>query len=243
MSTTGWGTPTAHPVLTATQSIRAALKDVADAQPTFMSTDDLATALGEVTAAKAQLAELECRLLAAGDGVAERDGARDIGAWLAHRFRADRRAARADQRLAEALDCRFALVAAGLREGAVNTDQARVIITSLEDLPADLDQSLVASAEETLVGYAAEFGPADLRRLGRRILDVIAPEVADAELAKKLEREEARARVRVSVRQKRLGDGLTRTTIIHADAEAERLKTYLEAFTSPRTSNIDSPAD
>ncbi len=99
-----------------------------------------------------------------------------------------------------------------------------MIVTSLEDLPADLDQSLVASAEETLVGYAAEFGPADLRRLGQRILDVIAPDVADAELAKKLEREEARARIRASVRQKRLGDGLTRTTIIHADAEAERLR-------------------
>ncbi len=192
MSTTGWGTPTAHPVQAAASVIRAALKDVADVQATFMSPDQLATALAEVTAAKAQLAELECRLLAAGEPLAYRDGARDIGTWVAHRLRTDQRGARADQRLAQALDRRWGRLATGMRDGEVNPDQARVIAAALEDLPADLDPGLVASAEERLVGYAQDFGPEELRRLGRRILEVIAPEIAETELAKALEREEQR---------------------------------------------------
>ncbi len=186
------------------------------------------------------MAELEYRLLAAGEPLAERDGHRDIGTWISHRLRTDSRAARADQRLAQALDRRWGRLAAGMREGEVNPDQARVIAAALEDLPADLDPGLVASAEERLVGYAAEFGPEELRRLGRRILEVIAPEIAEAELAKALEREEQRARETASVRQKRLGDGRTRTTITGPDAEADRLKTYLEAFTSPRTGSEDT---
>ena len=92
----------------------------------------------------------------------------------------------------------------------------------------------MGKAETQLVEYAAEFGPGGLRRLGRHILDLVAPEIAEAEAAKLLQAEEQTARAKTSLRTKRLGDGVSRTTIVHPDADADRLLTYLDAFTSPR---------
>ena len=74
----------------------------------------------------------------------------------------------------------------------------------------------------------------ELRRLGRHLLEVVAPEIAEAEEAKRLEDEEQRAREKTSLRSKLIGDGLARTTIAHPVLDRDRLLTYLEAFTSPR---------
>jgi hypothetical protein len=52
---------------------------------------------------------------------------------------------------------------------------------------------LTAAAEKTLLRFAGEFAPAPLRRLGVRILDHVAPEVADRLDAIALERAERRA--------------------------------------------------
>jgi hypothetical protein len=57
-----------HPIITAVSDVRSALKVVADANPTFMATEEKAVALRELVAAEAQLAELRLRVLAsAGD--------------------------------------------------------------------------------------------------------------------------------------------------------------------------------
>ena len=61
-----------HPILAAASDIRASLKAVADANPTFMSTDDKATALVELVRAEGQLAELRLRILADAGDLAER---------------------------------------------------------------------------------------------------------------------------------------------------------------------------
>ncbi len=173
-----------HPLLACLAHLHDGLKTVRDVQPVFLTTAEKAEALRQLVTVGSELAELRMRTIAAAGDVAEDHGARDVAAWLAHETRTDVRGARVEQHLATALDSRWTRVAAGLADGAVNPDQARVIVTALEDLPTDLDPALIGSAEETLVGYAAEFGPADLRRLGQRILDVIAPEIADAELGK-----------------------------------------------------------
>ena len=53
---------------------------------------------------------------------------------------------------------------------------------------------LAAAAEAALLDFAADFAPGPLRRLGARILDHVAPDVADRLDAIALEREERRAR-------------------------------------------------
>ncbi|MBM9460181.1 DUF222 domain-containing protein [Nocardioides sp. zg-536] len=198
-----------------------------------MATSDKETALVELTHIEAQVAELRLRLLASADDVAAMHGARDAGAWIAHTTHTDPQTARADWRLAKALETRT-VVAAGMRDGHVSAAQARVITLGLDELPTELAPETVAGAEVTLVGYCDEFGPKDLRRLARRILDVVAPEVADAEEGKKLQDEERHARERATLSLRDLGDGRTRLSGVLPTTVANRLRTYLDAYTSPR---------
>ena len=69
-----------------------------------------------------------------------------------------------------------------------------MIVTAVENLPADLDPALVEQAETHLVAEAAHHDPRALRILGSRLLEVIDPDTADAHEAKLLEREEAAGR-------------------------------------------------
>ncbi|MCL2543114.1 MAG: HNH endonuclease, partial [Nocardioidaceae bacterium] len=140
----------------------------------------------------------------------------------------------ADLELANAIDTKYLKVCGGMRAGSVNTEQARVVVAALDALPADLDPEVLARAEAELVELAARFDPAELRRIGRKILEVVAPDVAEDEEAKALEREEQRARETCSFRFKAQGDGTTRITGLIPDGEANRLETYLNAYTSPR---------
>ncbi|WP_408898897.1 DUF222 domain-containing protein [Nocardioides sp. R1-1] len=89
--------------------------------------------------------------------------------------------------------------------------------------------------------YAAAHPPRELRRLGRRILEVVAPEVAEAEEGRRLADEERRAREKASLRLRDLGDGRTRIWGTLPTPVAERLEHYLQAFTSPRHRGHDSP--
>ncbi|WP_182525573.1 HNH endonuclease signature motif containing protein [Nocardioides dongkuii] len=226
-------TPDTHPVLGFVAATREALKDVADANPVFMTTGQKAQALVELTALESQVAELRLRVTAA-DDVAEETGTRDVAAWVAHRTRQDTAASRADARLATALDREHPHLAAGLREGSVSLAQARVIAHALAELPADLGAELRARAEEALVGYAAHHAPGDLRRLGRRILACVDPDAADEHEARLLEDAERTARERTKLSLRRRGDGTTRISGLLPDAAAHRLATYLESFTNPR---------
>ncbi|MFJ2759582.1 DUF222 domain-containing protein [Nocardioides sp. NPDC087217] len=223
-----------HPVLGAVVAVTASLARVSEACPVFMATGQKATALLEIARAKAQLAELELRVLATAGDVAAESAARDVAAWLHHHTHQRPETLRADLRLAEALDRTYHQVAEAMRRGACNPAQAHVIVNALDDLPADLDHEIKTTAEEALVGYATRFDPTQLRRLGRRILDVIAPEIAEAEEAKRLAAEEAHARKKTRLAMRRLGDGTTRITAVVPDATADRLATALEAFASPR---------
>jgi hypothetical protein len=226
--------PHPHPILACATDISSALSSVADLQAIYLSGADKRAALLAINTAARQLAELNLRVIAAAGDVAEEDGARDIAAWLAPRIQADGPAVRADQRLAHALDTKWGGIAAGMAAGQVSPDQARVIVHGLDALPDHVGAEIVTQAEAQLVEYAKEFAPAELRKLARRILEVVAPEIAEAEEAKQLEREEQQAREKTSLRTKRLGDGTSRTTIVYSDADADRLHTYLDAFTSPR---------
>ncbi|MFD4327873.1 DUF222 domain-containing protein, partial [Nocardioides sp. NPDC058538] len=223
-----------HPVLGAVVAITASLDGVAEANPSFMATDQKAAALVEIARAKTQLAELELRVLAVADDVAAETAARDVAAWLHHHTHQRPETLRADLRLAQALDRTYHQVAAAMRTGACNPAQAQVIVNALDDLPADLDTEIKTKAEEALVAYATRFDPTQLRRLGRRILDVIAPEIAEAEEARRLAAEEAHARKKTRLSMRRVGDGTTRISAVVPEAAADRLATNLEAFSSPR---------
>jgi hypothetical protein len=223
-----------HPIVACTHQIAQALAEVTDVQPVFMSVDDKRTTLLRITQLERQLTELKLRAMAAAGDVAEEDGAKDVAAWIAPRTHADWSTARAEQKLATAIDSTWHKVAAGMAAGVVSTEQARVIVQGLDALPEHVGVEVLAKAEAQLVEWAAEFGPKELRRLARRILEVVAPEIADAEEARRLEKEEQTAREKCRLTLTPKGEGSTRISGQVPDADAARLRTYLEAFTSPR---------
>jgi hypothetical protein len=132
------------------------------------------------------------------------------------------------------METRWATVQTGMADGSVSAHQARVIAGALTELPATVEPEVIASAEQTLVAYAEWHRPSDLRRIGRRILDVVAPEIADDEEAKRLHAEEERAREQASLRFRSRGDGTSAFSGVLPDSAVARWRTYLEAFTSPR---------
>jgi hypothetical protein len=224
-----------HPVLACVQAIDEALTQAVDLQVGFGSPADRREALLRLTQLESRVAALRMRVMAVSDDVARSEGARDVAALVTHHTRSDFAANRRDLALADALDRRWHQVGAALSTGEVNVSQARVIVYALDELPTDdLDAEVVRRAEAHLVEEAVHFGPRELRVLGRRVLDLVAPEIGEHHEAELLDREERAARRRTSLVSTRWGDGTTRITIRVPDAVATRLHTYLEAFTSPR---------
>ena len=237
-----------HPVLGCAAEMRTALDAVADVQPTYMGTADKQAALVELARIEGRVTELRLRVLAASGEVGEESGARDAAAWLSHATQAEPATTRSDALLGERLE-RRPLIAAAMREGRVSPAQARVVTAVLEDLPTHLGQQVATDAETTLVAFCEHFRPSELRRLARRLLEVVAPEVAEAEEAKRLEEEERRALAEAFLKFQDLGTGLTRFWGALPTAVAERLKRYLQAYSSPRRTKknggpcgpVDSP--
>jgi hypothetical protein len=113
--------------------------------------------------------------------------------------------------------------------------QAQVIVAALEDLPTtEVGPEAMTRAEEALIAFAGTYGPRQLRRLGHRILEVAAPDTCEEQEGRALEREERRAAAVTALSLRRIGDGTTRLTGRLPDLVADRLRTYLDAYTSPR---------
>jgi hypothetical protein len=234
MSQQGWSAPDAHPVSHCLDVLEDALDEVAGVDPAFMATAAKRAELLRIGRVQARLKELQLRLLVTAGDVAADEGDRNIAAWLDHHARVGRPAARLDARVAEALEQRWRLVRSALREGSVTFTQAEVITQALDKLPGPLDRDTLALAERTLITEAATHGPEELRIMGRRILDVIAPELAEEQERQALEAEERNAQARTFLRGRRRGDGRTKVDGDIPDAAWDRLETYLEPYLSPR---------
>ncbi|WP_141015086.1 HNH endonuclease signature motif containing protein [Nocardioides sambongensis] len=239
MSLTGTRTPLGEAVA----ACRDALGEVAERQPGFLAMPEREELLRGLVALEAQVVELRMRVLVASADVASTHGARDVAGWVALRTGADPGRLRSESKVATSIDRSWPRVGAAMARGALSLEQARVITTGLDALPARIDADARRRAETDLVAYGTGdrpgmpeggFGPKELRRLADRILDVVAPEIAEEEDAKRLAALEAAATAKTSLRIRSLGDGLTRITALVADPVAGRLATYLDAFTSPR---------
>ena len=97
-------------------------------------------------------------------------------------------------------------------------------------------------AERVLIEHAGSFAPRELRNLGRRILDVVAPEVGEDHERRRLEDEERKARRTTTLTTRVNGDGTTTIRIRVPDAIADRLMTYLHAWTNPRRTDTTRTA-
>ncbi len=174
--------------------IAGALTDLDEVSLIGLDQAATAASLVEIAAAEARLGELKHRVLAHASSVRveEATGAATTATWLARATRTTVRSSRRAVHLATALET-YARLREGYAAGRVNTEQAEVIARALDALPVDIPASVRAAAEERLVDLAGHHDACDLRVLGDRVLDVVAPAVADAHEAARLAAEERAA--------------------------------------------------
>jgi Domain of unknown function (DUF222) len=236
-------TPTQQPVLECAATVIAAVESVTAVDPSYMGVEEKQQAMHDLARARDLVEALWLRVIDTAGDVAEATGAKDVGAWLAANTRMDRGVAAGAHRLAASLDRDWTTTGTAVHAGAVTIAQARVITRCLDDLAAvarehpdcAVTPEILALAETKLVELAAHHTPTELRRLGEKILTTIAPEVADETERRQLEAAERKASAATRLFIRRRGDGSSDVAARIPDAVATRLKTYLDAFTSPRT--------
>ncbi|MCD4533952.1 13E12 repeat family protein [Nocardioides sp. cx-169] len=136
-------------------------------------------------------------------------------------------------KLAQALE-RHDTVAAALAAGVILTDQAQVVVEAVDALPDDVQPEVRAQARAHLLAQAAHHDARALRILGRRILDVLAPEVGEAQEAKALEAEERRAEQKARLTLHDDGHGTTYGRFQVPTHVADRFRKQLGAIANPK---------
>ncbi|MDZ5660640.1 DUF222 domain-containing protein [Nocardioides sp. S-58] len=212
--------------------IAAAIKGVAHLEPMFLATADKEAALLALAEARSRLDALALRVLAASDDVGEAHGLKDAAAWLAVESRSTRRVTRADLALARALE-QHGEVADALASGVLRTEQARSIVGAVDALPRSVTTQTRELARDTMLGLAAHHDAHDLRQIGKRILDVVAPEVGECHEARLLAEEEARAAATVELSLVDDGEGRCRGRFTVPSHVGAMLRRHLLALANP----------
>ncbi|MFC6045918.1 DUF222 domain-containing protein [Nocardioides hankookensis] len=117
---------------------------------------------------------------------------------------------------------------------AHETKQTRPAAHRTVRLGYDLDPDLVARAEQHLVEAAQEHDAKALKILGRRLLEVVAPEIADAHEAQLLERDEAEAATACRLTMTDDGHGKVHGQFTMPVVQAAALKKMLQALAAPK---------
>ncbi|MFE9919658.1 DUF222 domain-containing protein [Micromonospora sp. NPDC005553] len=172
-----------------------AVASCADAAAWALSERDLIAVLDATHRLQQRLAAVQLAAVREldGRGTAVAQGASSTTAWLRHRLRLDVSAARRLVGLAASVDVAPPGVREALASAAVSVEQARVIADTAATVTASAGPEVAEKAVGVLVEWARQFDPTLLRRLGARILDHVAPDLADAAAAAALAAEAARA--------------------------------------------------
>ncbi|CAA9348529.1 MAG: hypothetical protein AVDCRST_MAG72-1275 [uncultured Nocardioidaceae bacterium] len=228
-----------HELLRFARAVEASLDRVTDTPVWSMTAEEQRETALLLDRLDARFAELRLRVLVGADHseVGADSGATSTAAWLAHATRQSRASCSAALRLASQLDESFSLTRRALASGRVNLDQARAVVEAVNLLTEeydDLPPGTRVRAEQHLLDLADEFDAVMLRRLGRRLIEVVCPEAADRAEGERLALEEERARRLAQLSTRDNGDGTVegrfRLPVLHA----QLLKKALESLTSPR---------
>ena len=233
-----------HPVVEAVVDLRSVLSDLSSRPVWGLSTADTEAALVEATRLITQAEQLQLRLLAHADRV---DVGGSVGAtspanWLAHKTLMTRATAHRAKRLATALDSLHPAVDEALAAASINVEQAQIIVDAVGELPDTIGADTVAEAEAFLLREAADHDAKALRTLGRRLLEVLDPEAAEAEEARRLAAEEAEARAKASFTMSDDGHGKLHGRFTIPSVHGTMLRKALLAYAAP-SRNPDRPAN
>jgi hypothetical protein len=187
-----------HPVHEFAARLGGRLDQLAHTPVWSMSPAEQRETLVDLARAEAQLAALRLRVLAEADrsGATDTEAAASAADWVAGETKQTRTTARADLKLARGLE-QHQLVADALAAGRANPSQARTIVEAVDLLPTSGEFAVSVEqrvrAEAHLVGLVSDYDATALRILGRKVFEVIAPDLAEAYEGMVLEAQEAAA--------------------------------------------------
>ncbi len=234
-----WTTgPGASRVPAVVASLGRALEEVGELPLGSASDREVVALVDALTHAASRLTAQLSRSLVEADRrrVGDPIGARTTATWWAHRTRVTRGEAGRTFGLAERLGAPLHVpVAVALADGRLRTDQADVITRAVDELPDDrVDDDLRGKARDVLLDHAADHDAHALRILGKRILDVIAPQVGETHEQRRLEAEEATAAATASFTMVDDGHGRCHGRFTLPTLHGRLLREHLHALASPR---------
>ncbi|MDR7253167.1 hypothetical protein J2X46_002152 [Nocardioides sp. BE266] len=226
--------------------VDATLTDLAQLGEMSLGDGDVVRVLDALTGASSRLTRELCRVLAEADRrrLGDATGARHTHQWWAGRSRHTHADAARLTKLGRALeDDLHAPTGRALADGRLRVEQARVIVGAVDAIPAMvrtadgatriIEAGVRAQARDHLLAAAAEHDAKALRRLGRRILDVVAPELGEAQEAATLAREEARADASPDFEMNDDGEGRCHGRFTVPSHIGAMLKRHLLALANP----------
>ena len=175
-------------------------------------------------------------------GEARRQGATSTGSLLASGFGGDRRAGdrlvKQADRLASATQTQGALA-----KGEVSEKQAELIAKTLEHLPSTVSEHEREACETQLLCDAPRMNLKALERRADRISEVFAPEQVDEIENTIVEDREKRAWARAEFWMVDQHDGTAKGGFVIPEAQADMLRTALEAISAPQVMKTETPDD
>ncbi|MFI5626678.1 DUF222 domain-containing protein [Nocardioides sp. NPDC051685] len=220
-------------------AIETALHDLLASDPAYWHTGQKKDLLERLEKLQAQQAALKLRVLASAGDIAEETGDKDASAWMRAELLVDKGAARSQIKLATEV-AKYDLVSAGLADGVVSLDKARVITQALDKIETDPVASAedLVLAEKLLVDYATRLTANELRIVGKRILAEIDPARFEDAEAQALLAEEDRAQQKTALRIWDNHDGTVGFDGMLPVSVGMRFKRLVEAYAQPRKQHL-----
>jgi len=222
-------------VLELLSEARRAAAVCAEAPAWAVPDGDLVGCLEQVWAGVQQLTAVTAHLIsqAQSQGLPQAHAATSTAVWLRQQLRVSPGTAGRLVKLAEALQARPVLDTM-VCAGAVSAEHAATIAAIVADLPPDLGPEITDKAEAMLIDWAGDFDPVTLGRLGARILEYVAPEVAEQREAEFLARQEAKAHRKRGFTLSPLGNGQVRLSGYLDTSGAATVTAALDPLCHPR---------
>jgi hypothetical protein len=212
------------------------LDELGDVALGALSDADVVRLLDGATVASSRVAAQQGRVVAEADRrrLGDEVGARHTHQWWAGRSCQTHAEAGRVSRLGLALEREIhAPVSRQLADGVLRVEQAQAIVDAVDALPTQVGSAIRAQAEATLLDLARQHHARDLRRIGKRILDVVAPEVGERHEEAVLEAEESRAAAGVDFTMVDDGEGRCHGRFVLPSHIGAMLKRHLLALASP----------
>ncbi|MFD4328568.1 DUF222 domain-containing protein, partial [Nocardioides sp. NPDC058538] len=207
--------------------------------PAYWRTGQKKERLARLEKLQAKAAALKLKVLATVGDIAGETGAKDASAWMRAELLVDKSVARSQIKLAVSV-AKYEHVAAGLTEGVVSEDKARVITRALDKIETDpvANGEDLALAEKLLVDYATKLTANELRIVGRKILAEIDPARFEEAEARALLAEEERAQQKTALRVWDNHDGTVGFEGVLPTSIGMRFKRLVEAYAQPRKQQL-----